>query len=76
MMRYLRPDLLEAAGIRDHDQWAATFGETTTSIEVAPDGSGLRMQTRFAKFRNVPELLQMRAAAGAVRSRSCSLPPP
>ena len=59
MQRYLRPDLLEAVGIRDFDQWAATFGQTITSIEVTPDGSSMRMQTRFAKFSNVPELLQL-----------------
>jgi N12 class adenine-specific DNA methylase/predicted RNA methylase len=77
MMRYLRPDLLEAAEIRDHDQWAATFGETVTSIEVAPDGSGLRMQTRFAKFRNVPELLQMwRVSADIKTAEDLQLPVP
>jgi N12 class adenine-specific DNA methylase len=59
MQRYLRPDLLTDAGITDFDTWAATFGQTTTAIEVAPDGGGMRMQTRFAKFVNVPELLRM-----------------
>lgn len=77
MMRYLRPDLLAAAGIRDHDQWAATFGETVTSIEVSPDGGGLRMQTRFAKFRNVPELLQMwRVSADIKTAEDLQLPVP
>ena len=46
--RYLRPDLLEAAGIEDFDQWAATFGDVVSGIEVAPDGSGFRM--RFVLF--------------------------
>jgi len=59
MARYLRPDVLDAAGITDFDSWAATFGEVTTALELAPDGSNFRMQSRFAKFRNVPELLRM-----------------
>ncbi len=59
MARYLRPDVLDAAGITDFDTWAATFGEVTTALELAPDGSNFRMQSRFAKFRNVPELLRM-----------------
>jgi N12 class adenine-specific DNA methylase len=59
MQRYLRPDLLQNAGLTDFDTWAATFGEVTTSLELAPDGSRFRMQARFAKFRNVPELLRM-----------------
>jgi hypothetical protein len=59
MQRYLRPDLLENAGLTDFDTWAATFGEVTTSLELAPDGSRFRLQARFAKFRNVPELLRM-----------------
>lgn len=58
MTCFLRPDLLRACGIADFDQWVATFGKTTTEVEVAPDGSGLRMQTRLASFQNVPELLQ------------------
>jgi N12 class adenine-specific DNA methylase len=59
MQRFLRPDLLDAAGLTDFDTWAATFGEVTTDLELAPDGSRFRMQSRFAKFRNVPELLRM-----------------
>ncbi len=59
MARYLRPDVLDAAGITDFDTWAATFGEVTTALELSPDGSNFRMQSRFAKFRNVPELLRM-----------------
>ena len=59
MQRYLRPDLLHSAGLTDFDTWAATFGEVTTDLELAPDGSRFRMQARFAKFRNVPELLRM-----------------
>ena len=60
MTRYLRPDLLEQAGIEDFDAWAATFGQTVTEIEVAPTGGGdYRMHTRFAKFQNVPEMLRI-----------------
>ncbi len=59
MMRYLRPDVLVDAGITDFDSWAATFGEVTTDLELSPDGSRYRMASRFAKFRNVPELLRM-----------------
>ena len=51
MARYLRPDLLEQAGVDDFDAWAATFGQTVTEIEMAPTGGGsYRMATRFARF--------------------------
>lgn len=60
MQRYLRPDLLEDAGIFHFDQWAATFGERVTALEMAPTGGGnYRIKTRFARFRNVPEMLKM-----------------
>ena len=59
LMRYLAPGLLEAAGIEHFDAWAANFGEAVTALELAPDGSGYRMHTRFAKFINLPELLSM-----------------
>jgi hypothetical protein len=60
MTRYLRPDLLQAAGIDDFDAWAATFGQTVTEIEVAPTGGGdYRMHTRFARFQNIPEMLRL-----------------
>mgnify|MGYP003450421797 FL=1 len=60
MQRYLRPDLLEAAGIGgSFDAWAATFGETVTQMEMSPTGASFRMKTRFAKFKNVPEMLRM-----------------
>lgn len=58
MQRYLRPDLLEDAGIAEFDAWAATFGDTVTEMEMSPTG-GYRLQTRFAKFQNVPEMLRM-----------------
>jgi N12 class adenine-specific DNA methylase len=60
MQRYLRPDLLRDAGVEHFDQWAATFGQTVTEIEMAPTGGGnYRLQTRFARFANVPEMLRM-----------------
>ena len=59
MQRYLRPDLLKAAGIGDFDSWAATFGQTVTQIEMAPEGGdSFRQSTRFARFTNVPEMLR------------------
>jgi N12 class adenine-specific DNA methylase len=59
LMRYLAPELLSAAGVEHFDAWAANFGEAVTALELAPDGSGYRMHTRFAKFVNLPELLSM-----------------
>nr|WP_176704916.1 helicase-related protein [Arthrobacter sp.] len=60
MMRYLRPDLLEKAGIHDFDTWAATFGEVVSEMEMSvAGGDNFKMKERFAKFQNVPELLKM-----------------
>jgi N12 class adenine-specific DNA methylase/SAM-dependent methyltransferase len=60
MCRYLRPDLLEAAGIKHFDAWAATFGEIVTEMEMAVTGGGnYRLKTRFARFQNVPEMLRI-----------------
>lgn len=60
MQRYMRPDLLQDAGVLTFDAWAATFGQTVTEIEMAPTGGGnYRMQTRFARFQNVPEMLRL-----------------
>lgn len=60
MQQYMRPDILEAAGIGSFDAWAATFGQTVTDMEMAPTGNGnFRLKTRFAKFQNVPEMLRM-----------------
>ncbi|MGH2839673.1 MAG: helicase, partial [Solirubrobacteraceae bacterium] len=60
MARYLRPDLLDQAGVLDFDAWAATFGRTVTELEMAPSGGGnYRLQTRFARFQNVPEMLRL-----------------
>ncbi len=59
LQRYLDPEALKAAGVEHFDAWAANFGEAVTALELAPDGSGYRMHTRFAKFVNLPELLSM-----------------
>ncbi|HEX3747665.1 MAG TPA: DEAD/DEAH box helicase family protein [Bryobacteraceae bacterium] len=59
LQRYLAPLSLAAAGVEHFDAWAANFGEAVTALELAPDGSGYRMHTRFAKFVNLPELLSM-----------------
>lgn len=59
MQKYLRPDLLEAAGLTDFDAWAATFGRTVSKLEMRPAGDGFRVKDRFAAFDNLPELLQM-----------------
>ncbi len=59
MLRYLAPDLLQERGVEHFDAWAANFAEAVTALELAPDGSGYRMHTRFAKFINLPELLSM-----------------
>jgi N12 class adenine-specific DNA methylase len=59
MLRYLAPDLLSERGVAHFDAWAGNFAEAVTALELAPDGSGYRMHTRFAKFINLPELLSM-----------------
>lgn len=69
MQRYIRPDLLEQAEMTDFDSWAATFGETDTQVELAPEGGGnYRVSTRFAKFKNVPEMLRMWHVAADVKT--------
>ena len=58
-MRYLQYSTLQQKGLSHFDCWASTFGETTTAIELAPEGTGYRARTRFAKFFNLPELMNM-----------------
>ena len=58
MQRYLQMSALKALQVDHFDSWAATFGEPVTAMELAPDGSGYRLNTRFARFINVPELMQ------------------
>ena len=59
MQRYLQTDTLYKLGLQNFDAWASTFGETTTAIELAPEGTGYRAKTRFAKFYNLPELISV-----------------
>jgi len=58
-MRYLQYSTLQKLGLGNFDSWAATFGETQTAIELAPEGTGYRAKTRFAKFFNLPELISL-----------------
>jgi N12 class adenine-specific DNA methylase len=77
LQRYLAPELLEAAGVAHFDAWVANFGEAVTALELAPDGSGYRMHTRFAKFVNMPELLSMfRSFADVQTADMLKLPRP
>ena len=57
VMRYLQSDMLRSMGLQHFDSWAAQFGETVTTIELAPEGTGYRAKTRFARFFNLPELM-------------------
>ena len=59
VQRYLQYDTLVRNGLQHFDSWASTFGETITALELAPEGSSYRPKTRFAKFHNLPELMQM-----------------
>lgn len=59
MQRYLRPDFLEKAGLQNFDDWASTFGEVVSQLEIKPAGNGFQMKNRFSKFVNIPELMQM-----------------
>ena len=59
MQRYLQYKLLQEKGLQHFDCWASTFGETVTAIELAPEGTGYRAKTRFARFYNLPELMSM-----------------
>lgn len=59
IQRYLQFDALKKQGLEHFDAWASTFGETISAIELAPEGTGYRMKTRFAKFYNLPELINM-----------------
>lgn len=59
VQRYLQYDTLMQNGLQHFDSWASTFGETVTALELAPEGTNYRAKTRFAKFYNLPELMQM-----------------
>lgn len=68
MQRYLQPRRLAQLGLQQFDAWAATFGEQVTALEIAPDGSGYRMHTRFARFINVPELMAIFGEVADIRT--------
>src|SRR5699024_7697251 len=68
IMRYLQYDTLQKMGLGHFDSWSATFGETVTAIELAPEGTGYRAKTRFARFFNLPELISVFKEAADVRT--------
>jgi N12 class adenine-specific DNA methylase len=77
MLRYLGPEMLSERKVDHFDAWAANFAEPVTSLELAPDGSGYRMHTRFAKFINLPELLSVfRTVADVQTADMLNLPRP
>lgn len=76
MQHYLQPEVLAAANMADFDRWAATFGTVVSDMEMSP-AEGYRLKSRFAKFRNVPELLrQMHSYADVKTARDLDLPTP
>ncbi|MDO8545518.1 MAG: hypothetical protein Q7S40_34175 [Opitutaceae bacterium] len=77
MQRYLQMDVLVKKRLQHFDSWAATFGETVTAMELAPDGAGYRLNTRFARFVNVPELMHLfRQTADVQTAAMLKLPVP
>ena len=77
MQRYLQYDELKKNGLDHFDNWASTFGETVTAIELAPEGTGYRAKTRFAKFHNLPELMSMfKEIADIQTAETLKLPTP
>ncbi|WP_307962229.1 hypothetical protein, partial [Salinispora arenicola] len=77
MLMYLAPHLMRSLNIDEFDAWAATFGEAVEGIEVVPEGGGLRMNSHFAKFYNVPELLRLLRQVGDVKTaEDLALPVP
>ena len=77
MQRYLQRDALERLGLGHFDSWAANFGETVTALELAPEGTGYRARTRFSKFFNLPELMNLfREVADIKTADQLNLPRP
>ena len=77
MQRYLQHDTLESLGLGHFDSWAANFGETVTALELAPEGTGYRARTRFSKFFNLPELMNLfREVADIKTADQLMLPTP
>ena len=77
MMRYLQHDTIKQKGLSHFDCWASIFGETSTAIELAPEGTGYRARTRFSKFFNLPELMNLfKEAADIKTADQLQLPTP
>jgi N12 class adenine-specific DNA methylase len=77
MQRFLDPEGLRSRGLEHFDAWAATFGEVIDTMEISPDGAGLRPRSRFARFTNLPELQQMfRAFSDVQTAEMLDLPRP
>lgn len=77
MQRYLQYNELKKNDLEHFDNWASTFGETVTAIELAPEGTGYRAKTRFAKFHNLPELMSMfKQVADIQTAETLNLPTP
>lgn len=77
MQRFLQPEALNRAGLEFFDNWAGTFGEVVSSLEMTPEGSGYRMKSRFSKFHNLPELMSMfNLVADIQTSEMLNLPVP
>lgn len=77
MQRYLQYGTLAERNLQHFDEWASTFGETVTALEIAPEGNGYRLKTRFARFYNLPELMQMfREVADIQTADMLNLPVP
>ena len=77
VQRYLQYDALQKIGMSHFDSWASTFGETTTSVELSPEGTGYRARTRFAKFQNLPELMNLFGEVADIKTAdSLDLPRP
>lgn len=69
IQRYLQYDLLQNMGLGTFDQWASTFGETVQSVELAPEGTGYRARTRFARFFNIPELMSLYCQVADIQTK-------
>lgn len=77
MQRYLQYDQLAYHGLEHFDNWASTFGETVTAIELKPEGSGYKAKTRFSKFHNLPELMSLfKEVADIQTADTLNLPTP
>ena len=77
VQRYLQYNILQNSGLAHFDSWASTFGETVSAIELAPEGTGYRLKTRFSKFSNIPELMNLfKEVADIKTAESLDLPVP